>query len=67
MKFSVLQQNRIVFSNSMQEKLLSISSNGLGNEITVYYVMTTCYITLSAGTSNVMMMSLTDDNNANFH
>ena len=34
-KFSVLQQNRIVYSNSMQETLLSISSNGLGNKIVI--------------------------------
>ena len=31
-KFSVLQQNRIVYSNSIQGTLLSISSNGLGNK-----------------------------------
>ena len=31
-KFSVLQQNRIVYSNSIQETLLSISSKGLGNK-----------------------------------
>ena len=29
-KFSVLQQNRIIYSNSVQERLLSISPNGLG-------------------------------------
>ena len=34
-KFSVLQQNRIDYSNSMQEKLLSISSNGLGNKTVI--------------------------------
>ena len=31
-EISVLQQNRIVYSNSMQGTLLSISSNGLGNK-----------------------------------
>ena len=30
-KFSVLQQTRIVYSNSIQRTLLSILSNGLGN------------------------------------
>ena len=34
-KFSVLQQNRIDYSNSMQETLLSISSNGLGNKTVI--------------------------------
>ena len=34
-KFSVLKQNRIVYSNSMQETLLSISSNGLGNKTVI--------------------------------
>ena len=34
-KFSVLQQNRIVYSNSMQETLLSVSSNGLGNKTVI--------------------------------
>ena len=42
MKFSVLQQNRIVYSNSMQETLLSISSNGLGNKHS--YFMPVCSI-----------------------
>ena len=31
-KFSVLQQNGIVYTNSIQETLLSISSKGLGNK-----------------------------------
>ena len=30
-KFSALQQNHMVYSNSIHETLLSISSNGLGN------------------------------------
>ena len=34
-KFSVLQQNRIVYSNSMQEMLLRMSSNGLGNKTVI--------------------------------
>ena len=34
-KFFVLQQNRIVYSNSIQETLLSISSNGLGNKTVI--------------------------------
>ena len=41
MKFSVLQQNRIVYRNSIQETLLSISSNGLGNKS---YFMPVCSI-----------------------
>ena len=35
MKFSVLQQNRIVYSNSIQGKLLCISSNRLGNKTVI--------------------------------
>ena len=34
-KYSVSQQNRIVYSNSIQGTLLSISSNGLGKKTTV--------------------------------
>ena len=34
-KFSVLQQNRIVYSNSIQGTLRSISSNGLGNKTVI--------------------------------
>ena len=34
-KFSVLQQNHIVYRNSMQETLLNISSNGLGNKTVI--------------------------------
>ena len=34
-KFSVLQQNCIVYSNSMQETQLSISSNGLGKKTVI--------------------------------
>ena len=41
MKVSVLQQNRIVYSNYMQGTLLSISSNGLGNKS---YFMPVCSI-----------------------
>ena len=33
--FSVLQQNRIVYSNSIQGTLLSISSNRLGNKTVI--------------------------------
>ena len=35
MKISVLQQNHIVYSNSMQDTLLSKSSNGLGNKTVI--------------------------------
>ena len=34
-KFSILQQNRIVYINSIQETLLSISSIGLGNKTVI--------------------------------
>ena len=34
-KFSVLQQNRVVYSNSIQETLLSISPKGLGNKTVI--------------------------------
>ena len=34
-KLSVLQQTRIVYSNSIQESLLSISSKGLGNKTVI--------------------------------
>ena len=34
-KLSVLQQNRIVYSNSIQRTLLSISSNWLGNKTVI--------------------------------
>ena len=34
-KFSVLQQNRIVYGNSIQGTLLSIPSNGLGNKTVI--------------------------------
>ena len=56
MKFYVLQQNRIVCSNSMQEKLLSISSNGLGNK-TYSYFMPVCSIVklLPLGTVDNLM------------
>ena len=35
-KVFVLQQNRIVYSNSIQGTLLSISSNGLGNKTVIH-------------------------------
>ena len=41
-KFSVLQQNRIVYSNSLQGTLQSISSNGSGNKTVIsvlYFVV----------------------------
>ena len=41
--FSVLQQNQIVYSNSMQETLLSISSNGLGNKTFISCLCTPRY------------------------
>ena len=34
-KFSVLQQNRIVYNNSIEGTLLSISSNGLDNKTVI--------------------------------
>ena len=37
-KLSVLQQNLIAYSNSMQETLLSISSNGLGYKTVISYL-----------------------------
>ena len=55
MKFSVLYQNRIVYSNSIQGTLLSMSSNGLGNK-TVFF-MSVCSIVkqLPLGTIDDLM------------
>ena len=41
-KFSVLQQNRIVYSNSVQETLQSISSNGFGNKTVISCLFVEC-------------------------
>ena len=45
-KLSVLQQNCIVFSNSMQETLLSISSNGLGNKTVISCLFVCLFVLL---------------------
>ena len=52
MKFSVLQENPNVYSNSMQETLLSISSNELGNK-TSYFMPVVKLLPL--GTVNDLM------------
>ena len=55
MKFSVLQQNRTVYSIFIQETLLSISSNGLGNK--TGFAMPVCSIVklLPLGTVDDLM------------